>query len=1300
MRQDSFIETRVRRQLQANLWVVAHSHESLLRQKARSRWIKEGDCNSRYFHLMMNASRRHNLLKGIMSEGGWVDEPQKVKEVVKDFFQKRFHEPVLIRLTLEGIRGKLEEVSDVGFDHSKIPRRVVEKLIRIQRNFLWGDCVGEVGNELWAKILDSKYGGWRGLDAATSDNNTSLWWADLKLALHHPQHQTALQENIACKVGNENKVNFWEDNWGQGGNTFSKIFQTNHTMQQMGQQADNEWEWNFKWRRHLFDSELAMADCFLTDVVGIRILPHCRDEWIWKPESSGQYSVRSSGGAYFYTLDVDEEFRTPVQLLVKDGPGRSSHQQVGQKVTWRDKAGITTFYFSRFPEGMMEKDLWRIFQKWGKNKLGHRFGFVRFKGVMDEQRLERQLDNNIFIDGVKVFVNRPKFERGKVVNTREKGTSIRGEGDIPQVYKDGNGDKADQVENNIRDKPRSYATVVKEPVHGETEPMKSLVVMPGSDKTNYSPVILQSTKANSEWISKAWTARLKNRGMFERLEEELKWVVEDDSSPCYWADDWVIFPDMDESKAARLIDQEKDNGSTPISELQKWSPEIRPTHRLTWVLLWGLPLTVWEEELMAKVLAEVGEVVEVDEYVEARRRLDVARILVRTQKEPLLQANIPAIIDGIEYVLQSDLITGSKDDFLTHISKDSFHMQSALLKEMGLSCGDQDSKAIWGDSTAQWDYVPSVQAAGGLLCMWNNSTLEVVRRVKSRSFLMLEGRCILNDQRLVIVNVYAPCDLDGKKALWDDLRQLKVSNPGGLWCVLGDFNSIRSAEERVSLSQRRIDPHDIATFNQWISDLELQEIKSVGPNYTWIRPNGHVKSRLDRFLVSDQWLSLWPDCCQHVLQRDLSDHCPIILQTNMVDWGPKPFRVFDWWLQQKQYQKLVRDTWSNDQQGGWGSIALKNKLKNLKAVLKQWSKGEGTVDANKISSIQKKLNEMEDLASNRILSDQEIQIRNSLQQDLWNASNALESLLRQKSRVSWLKEGDCNSGYFHRIINYRRAYNAIPGIYIDGVWVQQPISVKKAAVNYFQTRFTEQNYSRPQLDGLEYPFLYLGIPIGANPSSQLVWEPLINKFKSKLAKWAQRDISMAGKIALINSQKYHQLFLISRQQKDHISQMGHFTHNIWTWDLRWRRNLFDHESLLVVQFMEDISSVPIQRQVKDNILWLAESNGQYSTSNGLRLLVTSSTLVTGQQGSQTLATSSTLFINTTIWRSWWVALTWSVWQLRNKIIFSSGTFNGNKLMEDSLFLLWTWLRNYEKDFISHYNQWSSNLREAFIFRQG
>ena len=67
------------------------------------------------------------------------------------------------------------------------------------------------------------------------------------------------------------------------------------------------------------------------------------------------------------------------------------------------------------------------------------------------------------------------------------------------------------------------------------------------------------------------------------------------------------------------------------------------------------------------------------------------------------------------------------------------------------------------------------------------------------------------------------------------------------------------------------------------------------------------------------------------------------------------------------------------------------------------------------------------------------------------------------------------------------------------------------------------------------------------------------------------------------------------------------------------------------------------------------------------------------------------------WRCWWLAFTWSIWLLRNKIIFSNDTFNGNKLMEDAIFLLWTWLRNFEKDFVIHYNHWSSNLRDAFVY---
>ena len=49
---------------------------------------------------------------------------------------------------------------------------------------------------------------------------------------------------------------------------------------------------------------------------------------------------------------------------------------------------------------------------------------------------------------------------------------------------------------------------------------------------------------------------------------------------------------------------------------------------------------------------------------------------------------------------------------------------------------------------------------------------------------------------------------------------------------------------------------------------------------------------------------------------------------------------------------------------------------------------------------------------------------------------------------------------------------------------------------------------------LEFPFSYLGIPVGSTSKSWDAWQPLISKFESKLAKWKQRCLSMGGRIFL------------------------------------------------------------------------------------------------------------------------------------------------------------------------------------------
>ncbi|XP_068466546.1 uncharacterized protein [Phaseolus vulgaris] len=102
--------------------------------------------------------------------------------------------------------------------------------------------------------------------------------------------------------------------------------------------------------------------------------------------------------------------------------------------------------------------------------------------------------------------------------------------------------------------------------------------------------------------------------------------------------------------------------------------------------------------------------------------------------------------------------------------------------------------------------------------------------------------------------------------------------------------------------------------------MEMVDIPCIGRKYTWYRPNGKAKSRLDRFLTTFEWLQHWPGSKQFVLDRQISDHCALLLKSNMTDWGPKPFRrmkneikgihchISDKWVEEPNTVKeLVKD---------------------------------------------------------------------------------------------------------------------------------------------------------------------------------------------------------------------------------------------------------------------------------------------------------------------------------------------------------------------------------------------------------
>src|SRR4051812_17610181 len=106
-------------------------------------------------------------------------------------------------------------------------------------------------------------------------------------------------------------------------------------------------------------------------------------------------------------------------------------------------------------------------------------------------------------------------------------------------------------------------------------------------------------------------------------------------------------------------------------------------------------------------------------------------------------------------------------------------------------------------------------------------------------------------------------------------------------------------------------------------------------------------SRIDRFLLSDNFIEDWKVDGQKIGERDISDHTSIWLKDNMKDWGPKPFRFNNLWIKHEDFSSFVIKEWANIHFKGKGDFCLVEKLKVLKGRISWWNKAiYGWIDLN------------------------------------------------------------------------------------------------------------------------------------------------------------------------------------------------------------------------------------------------------------------------------------------------------------------------------------------------------------------
>ena len=387
-----------------------------------------------------------------------------------------------------------------------------------------------------------------------------------------------------------------------------------------------------------------------------------------------------------------------------------------------------------------------------------------------------------------------------------------------------------------------------------------------------------------------------------------------------------------------------------------------------------------------------------------------------------------------------------------------------------------DARSLGVGRLADWRAVEAEGSAGGVLVFWDTRKLELVEAELGHFSVTCMFKNVEDGFLWAFTGVYGPVKRSKRELFWQELGAVK-GLWGGPWCIGGDFNVVLSPNDRNSDCRLS---YSMRCFMEVLNELGLRDLPLQGGPFTWRGGlNNQRMSRLDRFLVSADWEIQFSNVTQSILSRPVSDHCPVMLDSNGIKSGPSPFRFENMWLKFAGFKDILRDWWQSLHFSGSYSFILASKLKALKGILKAWNiEVFGRVDLKKKEALNR-ISFWDDVEKDKVLSLEEAEKREKAREDFKEWVDLEEVSWRQKSREIWLKEGDRNTGFFHRMANSHRRRKSINSISINGRRLVKEAEVKDGLVGAFQSLLSASNNWCPP-----YPDILLNV-VGADQSAKL-----------------------------------------------------------------------------------------------------------------------------------------------------------------------------------------------------------------------
>nr|GEV43027.1 RNA-directed DNA polymerase, eukaryota, reverse transcriptase zinc-binding domain protein [Tanacetum cinerariifolium] len=646
-----------------------------------------------------------------------------------------------------------------------------------------------------------------------------------------------------------------------------------------------------------------------------------------------------------------------------------------------------------------------------RSKAGKRFGFVMFINVFSVERLVNNLCT-VWIGHHTLHANITRFQRPPV--KENKSASLNGR-DLNFNSKT-NG--SSYVYRNQKDSGgQSYVNVVKRPNQN------------GSRDIEPPTMVLEDNCILSKDMTMCLLGRVKKFVSLANMKVLFNNEGFTDLKICYMGELWVMMVFGSEN-SLKLFKENVSIGSW-FSQIINASLDFVPKGRIAWIEVEGVPMKLWSENSFKQT--------DEDDQSDVNSKGGMPNERETRFVDEFDGEDVPETLFEEEQPIQnqSDVKSfGKKDDK----SEDTFNIypllkktdkntikqesESILNHPLGLllkkkQCGMENSFGVNKDNTNPKDEVsgstcseqfkkPKVSYTGRSMlnllddvvkvgrvmgynmdgCLANMENIIESQGVDegcnsnvSDYFVMVHGVWRQNGKKVLFIAIYAPQDVKEKSMLWDYLT-LEIS--------------------------------------RW------KRGRGRGCSYTWCHKSAMKMSKLDRFLVSDSILNIFPHIYAITLERYLLDHRPILLREHHVDYGSIPFRFFHYWYEVDGFSKFVEDVWNESP----------NNASNDMVCFMDFKVVEGIIDDGK--------------------GNEEIVLKRAeIVKNLHHIDKLYSLEMAQKAKVKWAIEGDENSSFFHDTLSKKRNVLSVRGIMVDGVWIDDPALLKHEFLFHFRRRHGE-----------------------------------------------------------------------------------------------------------------------------------------------------------------------------------------------------------------------------------------------------